>query len=121
MWRMLQADRPDDYVVATGDTRSVREFCEKAFACAGLPLRWEGKGNQEKGVGPDGQVLVEIDSKYFRPTEVELLLGDASKAKRQLGWRPTVGFDELVRMMVEHDLAAAETERRALGVSGRPA
>ncbi|HRS17157.1 MAG TPA: GDP-mannose 4,6-dehydratase [Thermoanaerobaculaceae bacterium] len=106
MWRMLQAAEPDDYVVATGETHSVREFCELAFARVGLPLRWEGEGLGEKGLGPGGRVLVEVDPRYFRPTEVELLLGDATKARERLGWRPRVGFRQLVEMMVDADLEA---------------
>ena len=102
---MLQADEPDDYVIATGETHSVREFCEKAFAHAGLPLNWRGAGIDEQGVGPDGRVLVEVDSRYFRPAEVDLLLGDASNARERLGWRPSVGFEDLVKMMVDADLA----------------
>lgn len=106
MWQMLQAAEPDDYVVATGETHSVREFCELAFARVGLPLRWEGEGLGEKGLGPGGRVLVEVDPRYFRPTEVELLLGDATKARERLGWRPRVGFRQLVEMMVDSDLEA---------------
>lgn len=104
MWRMLQADVPDDFVVATGETHTVREFCELAFAHAGLPLRWEGTGLDERGVGPDGEPLVKIDPRYFRPAEVDLLLGDASKAQRELDWTPKTSFPELVRMMVESDI-----------------
>jgi GDPmannose 4,6-dehydratase len=106
MWRMLQVDAPDDYVIATGETHSVREFCEVAFSLVDLPLTWEGSELLEKGIGPDGRVLIEIDSRYFRPAEVDLLLGDATKARRELGWQPTVGFHQLVRMMVEADLKA---------------
>ena len=105
MWRMLQAERPDDYVIATGETHSVREFCALAFARAGLPLAWEGRGITERGLAPDGRVLVAIDPKYFRPTEVDLLLGDAGKARRELGWTPTVTFRQLVELMVDADLA----------------
>jgi GDPmannose 4,6-dehydratase len=105
MWRMLQADRADDYVIATGETHSVREFCEISFDHVGLPLRWRGEGVSEQGLGPDGRVLIEVDKRYFRPAEVDLLLGDASKAKRELGWTPRVGFAELVTMMVDADLA----------------
>ncbi|MFN8625586.1 MAG: GDP-mannose 4,6-dehydratase [Candidatus Binatia bacterium] len=101
MWRMLQADTPDDYVIATGETHSVREFCDLAFAHAGLPLRWQGDGDAEQGVATDGRVLVAVDPRYYRPTEVDVLLGDASKARSQLGWAPKVGFRELVEMMVE--------------------
>ncbi len=106
MWRMMQQDRPDDFVLATGETHTVREFCEKAFAVAGMRLEWTGEGESEKGIdAATGKTLIEVDPRYFRPTEVDLLLGDASKARSDLGWVPTVGFDELVRIMVEHDLA----------------
>ena len=104
MWLMLQADEPDDYVVATGDTHSVREFCEVAFARVGLPLKWEGEGLDEVGLGPDGQSLVRIEPRYFRPAEVEYLLGDPSKARDELGWTPETGFKALVDMMVDADL-----------------
>ena len=104
MWMMLQADKPDDYVIATGDSHSVREFCEAAFAHVDLTLRWEGKGLAEKGIAPDGRVVVEVDPRYFRPTEVDVMQGDATKARRELGWEPKVGFHELVQMMVEADL-----------------
>jgi GDPmannose 4,6-dehydratase len=110
MWMMLQADVPDDYVIATGETHSVREFCTLAFGEAGLPLEWEGQGIDEKGIGPDGRVLVEIDTSYFRPAEVDNLWGDATKARQQLGWSPTVHFEELVRLMVQHDLQVASGE-----------
>jgi GDPmannose 4,6-dehydratase len=106
MWKMLQYDTPEDFVVATGETHSVREFCELAFAQVGLPLEWRGQDENEVGIGPDGRTLVAIDPQYFRPSEVEFLLGDASKAKRLLGWEPKVTFAQLVHMMVEHDLAA---------------
>jgi GDPmannose 4,6-dehydratase len=104
MWRMMQTDQPVDYVIATGETHSVREFCEAAFAHVDMPLRWVGKGSEEQGIGPKGQVLVEIDPRYFRPAEVDVLQGDASQARRELGWKPTVGFQQLVHMMVEADL-----------------
>jgi GDPmannose 4,6-dehydratase len=107
MWLMLQAETPDDYVVATGETHSVREFCDAAFACVGIPLTWKGKGLEEKGIGQDGRILVELDPRYLRPTEVEHLMGDPSKAKAKLGWKPRVGFERLVEMMVESDLALA--------------
>jgi GDPmannose 4,6-dehydratase len=106
MWRMMQTDAPNDYVIATGETHSVREFCEAAFAHVDMPLRWVGHELGEKGIGPQGQVLVEIDARYFRPSEVDLLLGDATKARRELGWKPTVGFRQLVHMMVDADCAA---------------
>jgi GDPmannose 4,6-dehydratase len=104
MWLMLQADTPDDYVIATGETHSVREFCELAFGQVGLPLKWQGEGKGEVGVGADGRVLVAIDPQYFRPTEVDLLLGDAGKARRELGWNAKVSFPELVEMMIKHDI-----------------
>lgn len=105
MWMMLQVDTPDDYVIATGETHSVREFCNLAFGHVGLPLSWRGQGEQEEGVGPDGRVLVRVDPRYFRPAEVDLLLGDASRAKHELQWEPTIDFHGLVRMMVDSDLA----------------
>jgi GDPmannose 4,6-dehydratase len=104
MWLMLQAEAPDDFVVGTGETHSVREFCEAAFAELGLELVWEGEGSDE--IGRDrrsGEVRVVVDPRYFRPAEVDALQADASKARRALGWEPKVGFTELVRMMVEHD------------------
>jgi GDPmannose 4,6-dehydratase len=106
MWKILQLDQPEDFVIATGETHSVREFCELAFAQVNLPLKWRGEGKIEEGIGPDGRTLVAVDPQYFRPAEVEFLLGDASKAKRLLGWEPKVSFAELVQMMVKHDLAA---------------
>jgi GDPmannose 4,6-dehydratase len=104
MWLMLQAAEPEDFVIATGETHSVREFCERAFAEAGVAIRWRGSGQQEQGVAADGRVVVEVDRHYYRPTEVDLLLGDATKARERLGWRPKVRFPELVQMMVRADL-----------------
>lgn len=105
MWRILQHDRPDDFVIATGETHSVREFASLAFREAGLELEWHGKGLDEKGVeAGTGRVLVEVDPRYFRPTEVELLLGDPSKAERELGWKRRVSFEDLVRRMVRYDM-----------------
>ena len=112
MWLMLQAAEPEDYVIATGETHSVREFCDEAFGRIGLPLKWQGKGPEEKGVAADGRTLVEVDPHYFRPAEVDLLLGDATKARKQLDWQPRVKFHELARMMVDHDLKLAEREAR---------
>ena len=106
MWRILQQDTADDYVLATGETRSVREFVEIAFAYIGRSIEWRGKGVDEIGVdAATGKVLVRIDPVYFRPTEVELLLGDPSKAQRLLGWRHTTSFQDLVRDMMDTDLA----------------
>lgn len=107
MWLMLQQDEPGDYVLATGEARSVREFVELAFAEAGRELAWRGEGEDETGVdAASGEVLVRVDPRYFRPTEVDRLLGDASKARRVLGWRHRTGFRELVREMVGEDLRA---------------
>jgi len=114
MWLMLQQDQADDYVVATGETHTVREFCELAFARAGMPLEWRGEGIEEKGVdAKTGRTLIEVDPRYFRPTEVDLLLGDASKARRELGWTPQTSFRQLVDLMVDADVALAEAEGRA--------
>ena len=116
MWLMLQQSEPDDYVVATGETWSVREFAERVFARLDMPLEWQGHGVQEKGVDAGtGRVLIEIDPKYFRPAEVDLLLGDPTKAKTKLGWEPKVDFNALVNMMVDEDLAQAERDKRANG------
>ena len=113
MWRMLQADKPDDFVIATGETHSVREFCELAFAHVELPLTWEGEKEQEVGRDPDGRVLVRIDPHYYRPAEVDHLLGDSTKAREVLGWEPQVGFQGLVRMMVDADMAIARAESQS--------
>lgn len=105
MWLMLQQDKPDDYVVATGETHSIREFCEEAFNVAGYNIIWKGEGLNEKGIDKNtGKVLIEVDSKYFRPTEVDFLIGDNTKIKEKLKWQPKVNFKELVKKMVEDDL-----------------
>ena len=106
MWLMLQQEQPDDYVIATGEQHSVREFCSRAFEEAGLPIFWAGEGLAEKGYSvTDGRVVVEVDPKYFRPAEVETLLGDPAKARLQLGWNPVkTSFEQLVKLMVEHDM-----------------
>jgi GDPmannose 4,6-dehydratase len=105
MWKILQHDEPDDFVIATGETHSVREFATLAFREAGIELNWQGEGTDEKGVDArTGKPLIEVDPRYFRPTEVDLLLGDPSKAERLLGWKRKVSFPELVRRMVRHDL-----------------
>ena len=112
MWLMMQQPEPDDYVLATGETHSVREFVELAFAAVGRQLVWTGSGVNEKGCDArTGTELVVIDPAYFRPTEVELLLGDPTKAREKLGWRHTTGFPELVRTMVESDLDLLKQER----------
>jgi GDPmannose 4,6-dehydratase len=110
---MLQQPKADDYVLATGEAHSVREFVEFAFAQTGRKVEWRGKGVQEKGRdAKTGEILVEIDPRYFRPTEVDLLLGDPTKARAQLGWRHKTSFSELVREMVEADLVEVEREYR---------
>lgn len=109
MWLILQHPTPEDFVIATGEMHTVREFCTLAFRYAGIELRWEGKGVDEKGIDvATGKTLVEVDPKFFRPCEVEQLLGDPTKAKTLLGWNPTkTPFEELVRLMVEHDMKFA--------------
>jgi len=106
MWLMLQHHEPEDFVIATGENHSVREFAQRAFAVVGITLKWEGDGKNEKGIdAADGRVLLEIDEKYFRPAEVDNLLGDPTKAKIQLGWNPQkTSFEKLVEIMVKHDL-----------------
>lgn len=106
MWLMLQHHTPEDFVIATGQMHTVREFCTLAFEEAGISLRWEGEGVEEKGIDiKSGKVLVEVDPKYFRPAEVEQLMGDPSKAKKLLGWNPTrTSFEDLVKLMVKHDM-----------------
>jgi GDPmannose 4,6-dehydratase len=111
MWLILQQKEPDDYVVATGETHSVRKFVELAFGEVGISLAWEGSGPNEKGMDTGtGKVLIEVDPRYFRPTEVDLLLGDASKARERLGWQPRYSLKELVQDMVAHDLREAEKD-----------
>lgn len=111
-WLILQQDKPEDYVIATGEQHSVKEFVEAAFQEVGIQVRWEGKGVAEKGYDKaSGKILVEIDSRYFRPTEVETLLGDPTKAKTKLGWKPRVTFKELVSEMVREDLKEAERDQ----------
>lgn len=127
MWIMLQQQEPDDYVIATGESHSVREFAELAFAHAGLEIGWKGKGVSEKGVIRSlssafpgtlkrGDAIIEIDPRYFRPTEVESLRGDYSKARKKLGWEPRVSFKELVKMMVDADIKALEELKRCQDV-----
>ena len=114
MWLILQQDSPDDYVIATGEMHTVREFCALAFKYVGIDLTWQGEGINEIGIDEStGRVLVEVDPKYFRPTEVEQLLGDPTKAKEKLGWNPTsTSFEELVKLMVQHDYKKVEKEER---------
>jgi GDPmannose 4,6-dehydratase len=121
MWLILQQKQPDDYVIATGHQYSVREFVELAFREVGMGISWKGKGVNEKGIVTSvtsgsscalrkGAVVVEVDPRYFRPTEVETLLGDAAKARKQLGWKPQISFKELVAEMVSEDLKEAEKD-----------
>ena len=113
MWRILQQPEPDDYLLATGETHSVREFVEVAFAEIGRTVRWKGKGRDEKGVDANtGDILIEVDPRYFRPTEVDLLLGDPTKAREKLGWTHKTTFRELVKEMVAADLMTVEREYR---------
>ena len=117
MWRIVQQATPDDYVLATGETHSVREFIELAFMKVGRKIEWQCKGVDEVGIdSASGEPLVKIDSRYFRPTEVDLLLGDASKARSVLGWKHTVGFDELVTDMLNSDLKIIARESRLRGL-----
>ena len=111
MWMMLQQDEPEDFVVATGETHSVREFVERSFHEIGITIAWEGSGLDEIGRDADsGKVLVQVDPRYFRPTEVDFLLGDPSKAKEKLGWEPKITFKELVKIMIREDLKDAEKD-----------
>ncbi|AST06073.1 GDP-mannose 4,6-dehydratase [Anoxybacillus flavithermus] len=115
MWLMLQHDTPEDFVIATGEMHSVREFATLAFKYAGIDIEWQGEGLNEKGIDKaTGRVLIEVDPKYFRPAEVDQLLGDPTKAKTLLGWNPTkTPFEELVRIMVEADMKKVEKEDKA--------
>ncbi|MDR2966370.1 MAG: GDP-mannose 4,6-dehydratase [Methanobacteriaceae archaeon] len=109
MWKILQYKKPDDFVVATGKKHSVREFAQLAFEKAGIELKWEGKGINEKGIDSKTEkILIEIDPEYFRPTEVDLLLGNSTKARRELGWRPKISFDQIVEEMVAEDIKKVE-------------
>jgi len=109
-WLMLQQEEPEDYVIATGVQYSVRDFVSAAAAELGIQVRWEGEGVDEKGYDQQGRCLVSVDPRYFRPTEVETLLGDASKAREKLGWSPKISFEELVREMIREDLRSAERD-----------
>jgi GDPmannose 4,6-dehydratase len=109
MWLILQQEEPDDFVIATGETHSVREFVERAFAAAGITIAWQGSGLDEKAYDVNtGKVVVEIEPRYFRPTDVDLLRGDSTKAQQKLGWKPRVTFEALVRLMVAADLKRLE-------------
>ncbi|MEE1289993.1 MAG: GDP-mannose 4,6-dehydratase [Spirochaetota bacterium] len=114
MWMMLQQEKADDFVLATGETHTVREFVELTFKELGMEIEWKGSGVDEKGIDKaTGKTLIEIDPKYFRPTEVDLLLGDASKAERELGWKPKTKFYELVSMMTKADLELMQNKKNS--------
>jgi GDPmannose 4,6-dehydratase len=116
MWMMMQQEKPDDYVVATGEMHTVREFIEKSFAHVGRTIAWRGKGVEEEGVDTStGNVVVKIDPRYFRPAEVEQLLGNPAKAKRQLGWVPEVAFEQLVKIMTDGDLRLLDKKGYEIG------
>ena len=111
MWLMLQQDTPDDYVVATGETRSVREFAECAFRAVGIEIEWQGEGVDTVGINKaNGKTVVKVNPKFYRPAEVELLLGDPSKAEQKLGWKREISFDELVTRMAQNDLRLVKDE-----------
>ncbi|MGH8206288.1 MAG: GDP-mannose 4,6-dehydratase [Steroidobacteraceae bacterium] len=110
-WLMLQQEQADDFVIATGEQHSVREFCERAAAQLGERLEWRGSGAEERGIAAgSGRTLIRVDPRYFRPTEVDTLLGDASKARQRLGWQPQIGFEQLVDEMIAEDLALARRD-----------
>ena len=109
-WRMLQQEEPKDFVIATGEQHSVREFIELSASHLEMKITWKGTEAEEKGVDQHGRVIVVVDPRYYRPTEVQTLLGDASKARRELGWEPKVTFGELVKEMTEEDLKIAEKD-----------
>ena len=116
MWMMLQQDQPDDYVVATNEMHSVREFIEKSFACVDIQIEWQGEGVEEVGKNAQtGDVIVRMDERYYRPCEVDQLLGNPKKAKNQLGWEPTVKFEELVKIMTEGDLRLLDNPAYEIG------
>jgi GDPmannose 4,6-dehydratase len=115
MWLMLQQDSPDDYVVSSGETHTVREFTELAFREVGLNLAWEGEGTQERGIDPKtGRILVNVDPRFYRPVEDDTRKGDSSKARKKLGWAPRTSFSELIREMVHYDLADLGRQRQTL-------
>lgn len=117
MWLMLQQEKPDDYIVGTGECHTVREFAERAFACAGVGIEWRGQGVREVGVDrATGEVLVKVDPRFFRPAEVGLLLADPGKASRVLGWKPGISFSVMIEEMVREDLRLAKEEKEKLAV-----
>ena len=110
MWRMLQQEQPDDFVLSTNECHSVREFVEKSFAVIGISIKWKGQAEQEVGYDAEtGRILVRVDPAYYRPTEVELLLGDSTKARKRLGWKTNVAFNDLVKEMTLADIESVRT------------
>jgi GDPmannose 4,6-dehydratase len=118
MWLMLQQDQPQDFVIATGETHTVREFCERAFQHAGVTLRWRGEGLDEHGVDQSGRTVVEVDPRYLRPSEVDVLLGNPARARAALGWSAPTSFEQLVRLMVDADMQLAADEARLADAGG---
>ncbi|MDY6068350.1 MAG: GDP-mannose 4,6-dehydratase, partial [Opitutales bacterium] len=113
MWRILQAEKPSEYVLATHETHTVREFVQLAFARLGMDIDWQGSAENEKGIcRQTGKVVVEVSPKYYRPTEVDFLLGDPAKAKKELGWAPQTTFKKLVEIMTDSDFRLAQTEAK---------
>lgn len=117
MWRMLQQEKPDDYVLATGETTTVRHFVELSFQEVGIQIHWRGSGLKEIGVDDSGKVLVEVSPQFFRPAEVDLLIGDATKAKTKLGWKPRTSVQELVRLMIQADLESLGSSKPIISSS----
>jgi len=112
MWLMLQQKKPEDYIIATNETHTIREFVNESFNYAGIKLNWQGEGKNEKAYSKDGKILVDISKKFYRPSDVELLIGDYSKAKKELGWEPKIKFKELVSEMMKYDLARLIKEKK---------
>ena len=111
MWKILQYKKPDDFVLATGKSHSVRNFVEEAFKCVGIEIVWKGKGSKEVGINKkNNKILVEIDKNYFRPNEIHHLKGDYKKAKKLLNWKPKISFSQMIKEMVAYDLAVLEKE-----------
>ncbi len=117
MWLMLQQNKPDDYVIATNETRTVREFVERAFECVNIAIEWNGEGINEVGIDRStGKVIVKVNPKFFRPAEVEVLLGNPERAERILGWKREITFAEMVSRMVDYDMALVEKEIKVLNL-----
>ena len=119
MWLMLQQDKPDDYVIATNETRTVREFVETAFRHVGIEVQWQGSGVDEIGINKEnGKTIVKVNKKFFRPAEVDILLGDPSKAEKVLGWKREIDFSQLVERMVKNDLELVQNEIKVKEIIG---